>query len=169
MKLIICLVALLGFALPFVALPLPAEGKQLVGWLEKVRIYPGNLDIRAKLDTGAKYSSLNASHLAEFMRNGEQWIRFKVTSRYGKTVTFERKVQRVVKIKRHGARPQIRFAIRLGICLGGSYEDAEVNLVDRSDFNYQMLIGRSFLKGKVIIDPSLKYTTKPICKGISGK
>jgi hypothetical protein len=168
-KIISYLVALLVFALPFVALPLPAEDKQLVGWLEKVHIYPGNLVIHAKLDTGAKYSSLNASHLTEFTRNGEQWVRFKVISRYGKTVTFERKVQRVVKIKRHGAKPQIRFAIRLGICLGGSYEEAEVNLVDRSDFNYQMLIGRSFLKGKVIIDPSLKYTTKPNCKGISGQ
>jgi hypothetical protein len=166
-KIIISLVALLVFALPFTALPLPADDKQLVGWLEKVCIYPGNLVIHAKLDTGAKYSSLNASHLTEFTRNGEQWVRFKVTSRYGKTVTFERKVQRVAKIKRHGARPQIRFAIRLGICLGSSYEEAEVNLVDRSDFNYQMLIGRSFLKDKVIIDPSLKYTTKPICKGIS--
>jgi hypothetical protein len=168
-KTIIYVLALLGVALPFAALPLPIEGKQVVGWLEKVSIYPGNLVIHAKLDTGAKNSSLNASHITEFTRNGEQWVRFNVTSRYGKTVTFERKVKRVAKIKRHGARPQIRFAIRLGICLGSSYEEAEVNLVNRSDFNYQMLIGRSFLKGNVIIDPSLKFTTKPNCKVVSGQ
>lgn len=169
MKIIIYLLALLGVALPFATLPVPAESKQVAGWLEKVCIYPGNLVIHAKLDTGAKNSSLNASHITEFTRNGEQWVRFKVTSRYGKTVTFERKVQRVAKIKRHGAEPQIRFSVRLGICLGSSYEEAEVNLVNRSDFNYQMLIGRSFLKGNAIIDPSLKYTTKPNCNGISGQ
>jgi hypothetical protein len=149
--------------------PVTAQGKKVVGWLEKARIYPGNLVVIAKLDTGAKNSSLNASHITEFTRNGEQWVRFKVTSRYGKAVTFERKVQRVAKIKRHGAMPQIRFAVRLGICLGSSYEEAEVNLVNRSDFNYQMLLGRSFLKGNAIIDPSLKYTIKPNCKVISGQ
>jgi hypothetical protein len=169
MKILIWVLAFLGAALPFAALPIPAEGKQVVGWLEKVCIYPGNLVIHAKLDTGARNSSLNASHITEFTRNGEQWVRFKVTSRYGKTVTFERKVQRVVKIKRHGANPQIRFAILLGICLGSFFGETEVNLVDRSNFNYQMLIGRSFLKDNVIIDPSLKYTTKPNCKVISGQ
>ena len=73
------------------------------------------------------------------------------------------------KIKNLDGKPQTRLAIYLGICLGSSYEEAEVNLVDRSDFNYQMLIGRSFLKGNAIIDPSLKYTTKPNCKVISGQ
>jgi hypothetical protein len=50
--------------------------------------------------------------------------------------------------------------------LGDFYREAEVNLVDRSGFNYQMLIGRSFLAGNLIVDPSIKYTTKPICKGV---
>jgi hypothetical protein len=145
---------------------LPAEGKAVVGWLEKVRIYPGNLVIHAKLDTGARNSSLNASHVTVFERDGEQWVRFDVSSRYGKTVTIERKVQRVVKVKRHGAKPQIRFAVLLGICLGDVYKEVEVNLVDRSGFIYQMLIGRSFLAGNFIVDPAAKYTSKPNCKGV---
>jgi hypothetical protein len=79
LKTVMYAVALLGFALPLVDLPLPAEGKQVAGWLEKVRVYPGNLVIYAKMDTGAKYSSLNASNLTPFMRNGHQWVRFRVT------------------------------------------------------------------------------------------
>jgi hypothetical protein len=145
------------------ATPLYAQAKEVVGWLEKVGIYPGNLTIYAKLDTGAKNSSLNASHITVFERDGEQWVRFDVTSRYGKTATIERKVKRVVKIKRHGAKSQARFAINLGICLGNSYKEVEVNLAERSDFLYQMLIGRSFLGGSFIVDPSAKYTTKPNC------
>ena len=161
------ILALLGVALPFAILPAPVEGKQLVGWLEKVSIYPGNLIIHAKLDTGAKNSSLNASHITEFMRNGKQWVRFKVTSRYGNRIILERKVQRLAKIKRHGVKPQIRFVVILGICLGSSsYREVEVKLVNRSNFTYPMLIGRSFLKDNVIIDPSLKYITKPNCKVI---
>jgi hypothetical protein len=148
---------------------LSAEGKAVVGWLEKVRIYPGNLVIHAKLDTGARNSSLNASHVTVFERDGEQWVRFDVTSRYGKTVTIERKVERVVKIKRHGAKPNKRFAIRLGVCLGDSYKEVEVNLSDRSGFLYQMLIGRSLLTGSYVVDPSAKYTTKPNCRVVPGQ
>lgn len=151
------------------ATPLYAQNKEMVGWLEKVRIYPGNLVIYAKLDSGAKNSSLNASHVTVFERDGEQWVRFVVTSRYGKTVTIERKVKRVVKIKRHGAKPQARFAVNLGICLGKSYKEVEVNLAERSDFLYQMLIGRSFLAGSFIVDPSAKYTTKPNCGVVPGQ
>jgi len=161
-------VSLAAIAFAFLG-ALPAEGKLLVGWLEKVRINPGNLIIYAKLDSGAKNSSLNASHVTAFERDGEQWVRFDVTSRYGKTVTIKRRVKRVVKIKRHGAKPQARYAVNLGICLGDSYKEVEVNLAERSDFLYQMLIGRSFLASSFIVDPSAKYTTKPNCSFVPGQ
>ena len=160
------LIATVGVISLVLVSPVAAQGKQVVGWLEKIRIYPGNLVIHAKLDTGARNSSLNASHVTVFERDGEQWVRFDVSSRYGKTATIERKVQRVVKVKRHGAKPQIRFAVLLGICLGNVYKEVEVNLVDRSGFIYQMLIGRSFLAGNSIVDPAAKYTSKPNCKGV---
>jgi len=143
-----------------------AQNKQAVGWVERVCIYPGGLVFRAKLDTGAKNSSLNASHITEFKRDGEQWVRFEVTDLHDNTVTIERKVHRVAKIKNNHGRPQERLAVLLGICLGNSYREAEVNLVDRSSFNYQILIGRSFMRGNVMVDPSKKYTTKPTCSGM---
>jgi hypothetical protein len=146
--------------------PGAAQGKQVVGWLEKACIYPGNLIINAKIDTGARNSSLNASTITEFTRNGEQWVRFNVTNRYSKTATIEQKIHRIVKIKDHDGKPQLRLAIILGISLGSFHKEVEVNLADRSNFNYQMLIGRSFLHGSMIVDPSIKYTTKPICKGV---
>jgi hypothetical protein len=160
------LIATVGLISLVLVSPVAAQNKQVVGWLEKIRIYPNNLVIHAKLDTGAKNSSLSASHLTVFQRNGEQWVRFNVASRYGKTVTIERKVERTAKIKRHGAKPQTRFAVLLGICLGNVYREVEVNLVDRSSFIYQMLIGRSFLAGNFIVDPAAKYTSKPNCKGV---
>jgi hypothetical protein len=160
------LIATLGVISLVLVSPGAAQGKQVVGWLEKVCIYPGNLFIIAKLDTGAKNSSLNASNVTEFTRNEKQWVRFNVTSRYGKTITIERKVHSIVKIKDNDGTPQSRLAILLGICLGSFYKEVEVNLADRSHFNYQMLIGRSFLHGNVIVDPSIKFTTKPICNGV---
>jgi len=52
----------------------------------------------------------------------------------------------------------------LGICLGSVYKEVEVNLVDRSNFNYQLLIGRNYLANSFLVDPSLTFSTKSKCK-----
>ena len=62
------------------ALPTVAGEKPVVGWIEKVRIYPGNFLVHAKLDSGAEYSSLDAGNLhGVFDRNGKNWVRFDLT------------------------------------------------------------------------------------------
>ena len=58
------------------ALPAVAGEKTMVGWIEKVRIYPGNFLVHAKLDSGAEYSSLDAANLTQFDRDGKPWVRF---------------------------------------------------------------------------------------------
>lgn len=156
------------FSFLFLA-PLYAESKQVVGWIEKVRIYPGNLIVHAKLDTGADNCSINVPNVEFFERRGEKWVRFDFTNREGKTVTFERKVVRIVKIKRKGAKRQERPVIMLGVCLGNVYKEFEVNLANRSGFKYHMLIGRKFLKGDFLIDSSIKYTVEPGCKEVREK
>ena len=148
--------------------PTRSQEKLVAGWIENVGVYPGNLLIRAKLDTGARHSSLNAKEIKKFERHGETWIQFYVVDRRGKKYHFEQKVHRYAKIKEHGAAPDSRPVILLGICLGSVYKEVEVNLEDRSNFNYPLLIGRSFLKGSIVVDPSAKFTTKPECKGGPG-
>ena len=145
------------------ATPTTGGGKMVVGWLEKARISPGNLLVRAKLDTGAKTCSLGVHSLAEFTRHGESWVRFDVKNKYGDKITLEKKVQRLVRIKRHGGELQNRPVVLLGMCLGYLYKEIEVNLVDRTDFNYPMLIARSFMAGSFIVDPSAKFTSPPSC------
>ena len=52
---------------------------------------------------------------------------------------------------------------RMGICIGNYYSEAEVNLVDRSRFKYPLLIGRSFMGDRLLIDPSAQFTLEPGC------
>ena len=137
--------------------------KQIVGWVEHVTILPENLKIKAKLDTGARNSSLNAINMAEFKRDEDTYVRFDLTNWKGRTETIEAKVIRIAKIKKHNSAPQLRPVIRIGICLKKIYKEVEVNLVNRSNFKYQMLIGRSFLKGDFVIDSSRTYTVKTDC------
>jgi len=79
-------------------------------------------------------------------------------------VNFETKVVRTVKIKQHGKQSAIRPVIRLGICLGDVYKEVEVNLEDRSKFNYQMLLGRSFLKDSFLVDAKATFILEPNCR-----
>ncbi len=149
----------------FLALPAVAAEKTVVGWIEKVRIYPGNFLVHAKLDSGADYSSLDASNLQFFERDGKKWVRFDLAENHtGNKVTIERPLLRWAPIKRHNEEPQRRPLIKLGVCLGNIYKETEVNLVDRKNYYYRMLIGRKFMEGAVIIDPAAKYTVEPNCQ-----
>jgi hypothetical protein len=154
----ICLLVFLSN--PTIAFPLE---KKIVGLIEKVKICPGALEIMAKVDTGATHSSLDVSHIVEFERNNVRWVRFDVANHKGQKRTIEREIFRKTRIKRHKEKPASVYVVKLGICLGDHYREVEVNLADRTGFNYRMLIGRSFIKDVFIVDPSLRFTTRSSC------
>ena len=140
--------------------------KEVIGWVENVHVSPGNVLIKAKIDTGANSSSLHCDCVNKFMRDGERWVKFLLTDIDGKQVTVEKKVIQTVKVKRHFGGMQQRDVVRLGICIGGQYEETDVSLVDRSGFNYSLLVGRKYLKEKYIVDPSRQFTVKPHCENV---
>ena len=144
----------------------PGAEKHIVGWIEYATLFPQNLKIKAKLDTGARNSSLNAVNIVEFKRGEETLVRFDLTNWKGRTETIETKVIRMAKIKQHNSAPQRRPVIRIGICLGKVYKEVEVNLQDRSNFNYQLLVGRSFLKGDLVVDAAKTFTLKADCRKV---
>ena len=161
----------MAFAIFSAAVPQFATGpfsvaaeKPVIGWVERVRIYPGNFEIHAKIDTGAKTSSLNAPNMKIFRRDGEDWVSFAVTNRRGKTRKFEERIVRIAKIRRHGGNIQQRPVVMLGICVGSVFQKTQVNLIDRNNFNYQMLIGRRFLSKQVVVDPGRTFIAKPSCQ-----
>jgi hypothetical protein len=142
----------------------PAD-KKVIGIKEKVIICPGNLGFKAKIDTGARHSSLNVTEAVEFQREGKKWVRFKTVNQQGRSVTLERPVVRIARIKEHNAASQKRFVIKLGICLGEYYREVQCNLSDRKGFDYKILIGRSFIKGVFVVDVAREYVATPNCAG----
>jgi len=144
-----------------------AESKLTVGWLEKVKLFPASLIVHAKLDSGADYSSLNATNLNEFEKEGKPWVKFEVQNRFGERASFELPVLRIAMIKKHFGKADRRPVVRLGICVGSRFMEADVNLVDRTNFENQMLIGRSFMAGNLVLDPATTFTAEPVCKGKS--
>ena len=141
-----------------------AEGRQTFGYVEKAKFFPGDLTFHAKLDTGADTCSLDARDITEYENNGRKWVSFKVSDSYGKEFTVKRELIRNMRVKRVGAPGQVRKVIRAGICLGNTYVVTDVTLIDRHDFNYQLLLGRNFLASFALINPAITFATEPNCK-----
>ena len=135
--------------------------QEIVGWVENVLLTDDNLMIKAKIDSGARHSSLHCDCKAIKNQKGEKWVHLKITNFDGDIVEFDKKVIRQAKIKRHDGRMQIRDVIKLNIGLGSIRKEVEVNLIDRTGLNYQMLIGRSYLKNDFLIDTSKKFINNP--------
>jgi len=137
--------------------------RQVVGYIEEVRIFPGGLHLKAKIDTGAKTSSIDARGPVAFEREGREWVRFKIKSKTGESGFIERPVLRKTKIRRAETEKEERYVISLGICLGGYFKEAEVNLNNRTGMGYRLLIGRLYLGDQFLIDSSKKNLTTPNC------
>lgn len=139
---------------------LAAEVNEIVvmGWLEGVFLKPWNLRLTAKLDTGAKTSSLNAENIQRFNRDGNEWVRFSVSEDDdAPPLVIERPLVRTVYIKEHRKDASKREVVSLAICKNGRTYETEFTLVDRSNFNYPVLLGRSFLKSVALVDPSQTF------------
>jgi len=165
---ICCMVpAMWCFHVPELQQASATEDKHVIGWVEKVTLLPENINVHAKIDTGADHSSLNVEEKTEFIRRGEQWVRFSFIARLDTTVTLTRKIYRYTKVKQKAGASQRRPVVLLDLCGGGIVKhDMQVNLADRTNFTYDMLIGRSFLSNTFIVDPSIKYSANPACIGM---
>ncbi len=134
---------------------------QLVGRVEWVYLLaPVQLKIKSKIDSGASYTSLNALDIEEFIRNGEDWVRFSIINpQTTEKMTIEKPLKGQVVIKQLSGNSQTRHVVDLAMRLGSIEETVEVTLTDRTGYLYQLLIGRNFLAGNTLIDTDAVFLT----------
>ncbi|WP_328591511.1 ATP-dependent zinc protease family protein [Methylotetracoccus oryzae] len=135
--------------------------RAVMGWLESVFFRPWNVRMTAKLDTGANTSSLHAERIERFSRNGEKWVRFALgRGDDHKKLAVERPVIRMANIKQHGKGSSQREVVKMTLCKNGREYETEFTLVDRSNFTYPVLLGRSFLKDNALVDAGSTFLFK---------
>lgn len=165
-RFVICIAGVAGGLTHLSAAPGPRE----VGWVENVLVLPEKLTLKAKLDTGAATTSIDASDITRFEQHGRPWVRFAITDQRGHAAVLERPVVRTVKVKRSGLEDEDRPVVLLALCLGGEFRDVAVTLSDRSNLLYTLLIGRSAMAGRFLVNSSRKFTAKQGCvPGHSGR
>ena len=116
----------------------------------------------ARIDTGAESSSVHAEDIRLIERDGKQYILFKLFNpKNNEFVELERRLQRKVLIKQKDGEPERRYVVKLWLTMGDIKERVDVTLTNRSDFTYQLLVGRNLLTDIAIVDVSRRHTITP--------
>ncbi|WP_010485968.1 MULTISPECIES: ATP-dependent zinc protease family protein [Pseudomonas] len=128
--------------------------------------------IRAKIDTGASTSTLHASDIQPFERDGEQWVRF--TAHIGTLVQSRHRCEAplvtVKRIKSSNGQTQNRYVIRTNLSLGDRLWPIEFTLACRKTMRYRVLLGsKALIAGQLVVNPALTYVQdKPSLIDLSG-
>jgi len=131
----------------------------IVGAVEWVAVGRSELMMEARIDTGADTTSIHADRIQLIEKDGRRYVRFVlVEPETGRQVRQELRLRRRVLIKQSNGLRDRRFVVRMWVAVGNTRSHIDVNLTDRSDFEYPMLIGRNFLTDSLIVDVSRHHT-----------
>lgn len=127
----------------------------LAGWREWVQLPDVGIPwIKAKLDTGARTSSIHAYKIKAFEREGEDWVRFRVRPWQESTedeVVVELPVHDRRSVRSSSGHVQERYVVLMRVVLIEHELIAEVTLTNRDAMGFRMLIGREALKQGFVV------------------
>ncbi len=139
----------------------------IAGWVEKVRINGHDFAVKAKLDTGARTSSIHANNIKSFKKDGERWVKFTLILKDSKDnlheIELEKPRSRRTNIKNHDGEHDKRHVVDLEVCFNGRKYTTEFTLADRQEYIYDILLGRQFLKKVAIVDSKSIFLTTAKC------
>lgn len=116
--------------------------------------------LKAKIDTGARTSSLHAFDIREFERDGEPWVRFQVKpwqDSQEDAVVVESPIHDRRAVRSSSGHAQQRIVVQLMVRLVDREVLAEVTLSNRDEMGFRMLIGREALRRGFVVDPARSF------------
>lgn len=133
----------------------------IVGWREWVALPGLGLPaVKAKVDTGAKTSSLHAFDLETFREDGCERVRFSVHPLQDNDELVIRAVADVVderSVTSSSGHEELRVVINTPLRLGDATWPIELTLTDRSRMRLRMLLGRQALENRILVDAAASY------------
>lgn len=133
----------------------------LVGWREWLALPElGITHIKAKIDTGARTSALHAFAIKPYKMDGKHYIRFKIHPfQHRKDVVVEcaAEVKDVRWVTDSGGHSERRYVIKTRVKLGGRLWPIEVTLTNRDPMHFRMLLGRTAMRRRIVVEPTVSY------------
>ena len=138
--------------------------KKIVGWREWVRLPDLNVPkIKAKLDTGARTSTLHAFRVTPFTKDGAAYVRFFVLPLQRRSKPEVKCVALVIDhrtITDSGGKREERPVIRTVLKIGKSRYPIELTLTDRDQMGFRLLLGRQALRRRYLVDPGRSFVIR---------
>ena len=133
----------------------------VIGWREWVGLPDFDIrQIKVKVDTGARSSSLHAVDLHYFERDGRDWVRFKVhpvQRTNDKTVTVEAVIHEFRSVRSSSGKASVRPVIITRIELLDQTWPVELTLAGRDEMGFRMLLGREAFRKRFLVDAGRSY------------
>jgi hypothetical protein len=133
----------------------------LLGWREWIALPELGLNlVKAKVDTGARTSTLHAFYVDGFQRSGERYVRFGIHPLqkctdvviHGEALVIDQR-----RVTDSGGHSEDRYVIRTRLVLAGREWPIEVTLTNRETMLFRMLLGRTALAGRARVDPARSF------------
>ena len=123
--------------------------------------------IKARIDSGAKTSSIQANNISKFKRNNQNWVRFEIqpiTENRSISIECEAKIEDIRSVKSSSGIAENRYVIKSEVTLGGESWEIELTLANRDTMEFKMLLGREAMQDKLIVNPSVEFTFGDLTK-----
>ena len=135
------------------------EPKMIIGWREWLALPDlGVPAIKAKVDTGAKTSTLHAFDVVPFERDGVRFVSFNIHPLQGSDEVVIPCTAPLVdrrRVTNSGGQSQKRYVIATTLQIAGRSWTIELTLTNRDAMKFRMLLGRNAMNGRLIVDPHL--------------
>lgn len=147
----------------------PKTPPETLGWREWASLPDLGVDaIKAKLDTGARTSSLHAFDLTHFERRGRSMVRFEVhpvQRSDSDAVTVEVEIVDERWVRNSGGGRELRPVIETTVGIGARSWPIELTLTRRDEMGFRMLLGRQALRRRALVDPGRSFRAGRTPKG----
>jgi len=141
----------------------PIRKYPIIGWREWVSLPALNIPkIKAKVDTGARTSALHAFSLNPFEESGRSRISFDIHPLQHNTDDVISCIADVVDkrmVTDSGGHEEERYVIETPITIAGQTWSIEITLTERENMLFRMLLGRSALRKRFIVNPARSFVT----------
>ena len=137
------------------------DGPVVVGWREWVALPQAGVDwVKAKIDTGARSSSIHAFDLEAYDVDGQEWVRFSIHpwQRSDEDVAeLSLPVLDRREVRSSNGQTEQRYAVALDVTLAGRTITTVMTLSNRDEMGFRMLIGREAIERGFLVDSARSY------------
>lgn len=133
-----------------------AKYQVIIGRAEEIDIVGVALGVPAKIDTGAYSSSIHATKIKEVVKDGKKVLTFSIFGHKNAPITRDLTAETfgTVEVRSSNGHAAERYWVKLKVKIANKVFFAVFTLTERSENVFPVLIGRSALSGRFIVDSS---------------